>query len=400
MTHEYFQTLRIEELRLENFRSFENARLAVQPLTYLVGRNAAGKSNLLDAVEFMREALTDGLATAVRRRDGLVGIRRYGAPPEAPVGLAVVLTGTTMHGRPARAVYGFRLHGATLNDIEERFVVPDALDLSFSRRGKVFEYLQPAEQDPGEERPAGVPPDGLALPREYATVSPAWEACVHLSEMRTYQLSPAAIGSFSEIRPETNLAKRGENAADVVASLSADATSEEWTSVLRALERVCEGIVGVRQQSQVDKSFLSFTRENGIRHEFSAGHASAGTRRALGILLALAQQPTPSWVLMDEIEDSFHPGAFNVLLGELEAYSARFPIVLTTHSPEVLSHASATAERVRVVEWRDGASQIFRLNDPTAAAVGPLESVGDMLRVNGLGLSETPERFDGGLFDP
>ena len=43
----------IKEIRLENWKSFPKATLFLDPLTILIGTNAAGKSNVLDALEFL-----------------------------------------------------------------------------------------------------------------------------------------------------------------------------------------------------------------------------------------------------------------------------------------------------------------------------------------------------------
>jgi hypothetical protein len=64
------------ELRLKNFRGFENARLILSDLTILVGPNGVGKSTLLEGFDFLKEAVTDSLRVALERRGGLAGIRR------------------------------------------------------------------------------------------------------------------------------------------------------------------------------------------------------------------------------------------------------------------------------------------------------------------------------------
>ena len=69
--------------------------------------------------------------------------------------------------------------------------------------------------------------------------------------------------------------------------------------------------------------------------------------------------PRPSIVLLDEIEDSLHPLAHGVLLDAIDEASAEFPIVVSTHSPEILNHPAARSERVRIVQRSDGASQIY-----------------------------------------
>ena len=43
----------ITKLRLERFKNFQVAELALGPLTLLVGANASGKSNLRDAFRFL-----------------------------------------------------------------------------------------------------------------------------------------------------------------------------------------------------------------------------------------------------------------------------------------------------------------------------------------------------------
>ncbi|HSO00848.1 MAG TPA: AAA family ATPase [Candidatus Nanopelagicales bacterium] len=86
-------------------------------------------------------------------------------------------------------------------------------------------------------------------------------------------------------------------------------------------------------------------RADGAPNTFHAGQLSQGTLRALGLLLALHQSPEPSLVLIDEVEDSLHPRAMAAILEAIEAQSERFPVVVTTHSPEILAQHQATPDR-------------------------------------------------------
>ncbi|MEO1586922.1 MAG: AAA family ATPase [Bacteroidota bacterium] len=45
----------IKELYLENWKSFGSSRLYIDPLTILIGTNASGKSNILDALLFLQK---------------------------------------------------------------------------------------------------------------------------------------------------------------------------------------------------------------------------------------------------------------------------------------------------------------------------------------------------------
>src|SRR5258708_4329942 len=49
------QPLRFTHLRLSNWRNFLDVDVALQSRVFMVGPNAAGKSNLLDAFRFLRD---------------------------------------------------------------------------------------------------------------------------------------------------------------------------------------------------------------------------------------------------------------------------------------------------------------------------------------------------------
>ncbi len=57
-----------------------------------------------------------------------------------------------------------------------------------------------------------------------------------------------------------------------------------------------------------------------------------------------------------------------------------------------------TGERVRVVEWRDGASRIFHLGPETRSSISEIDTVGWMLKSNSLWTGPRPDTFEGDLF--
>src|SRR3954471_16762972 len=61
----------IRRVRLHNFRSIADCDVELGPLTLLVGPNGSGKSSFLHALDFLSDALNNGLESAVRRRGGM-----------------------------------------------------------------------------------------------------------------------------------------------------------------------------------------------------------------------------------------------------------------------------------------------------------------------------------------
>src|SRR6516225_4223257 len=60
----------LRRVRIRGFKSISFCDVRLQPLTILVGRNAAGKSNFLDALAFLRDTMEFGIGEAVKRRNG------------------------------------------------------------------------------------------------------------------------------------------------------------------------------------------------------------------------------------------------------------------------------------------------------------------------------------------
>ena len=67
--------MRITHLRLANWRNFKSADVDLQNRVFIVGPNASGKSNLLDALRFLRETASAGFQQAVGNRGGLTRVR-------------------------------------------------------------------------------------------------------------------------------------------------------------------------------------------------------------------------------------------------------------------------------------------------------------------------------------
>lgn len=379
---------RIEEIRIQNFRATENARLTLSDLTFLVGRNGAGKSSILDAIEFVREAITDSLPNALSRRDGFESIHRKGAASGDPLGLAIVMHAEIGGGRSVRMLYGFQLADRGTR-IREVLRVAPFIEMGFSRDAD--DFITATKINPS------VPKSRLVLP--LVVSNQLWEIAFDiLAQMRAYEIAPQAIASPMPIQSSTNLDRSGANAGDVLEEVELRPAAHE--ALIDSLKAVAPGLVRVLGGLERGKRIIDFQQRAGDEtHLFRADQMSQGTRRALGILLALHQQPVPSLVLIDEVEDSIHPCAISAILEAVEGFAEQFPIVLTTHSPEVLTERHVTPDRVRVVQWNKGVTQLYLLSDGTKESIDPVTSVGDLLRINALWPNDSPEQFEGDILE-
>lgn len=82
----------ITRLKLTNWRNFRDVDVALHPRTYLIGANASGKSNLLDAFRFLRTiAQSDGggLQKALKERGGISKLRSLHARTNNEVAIEI-----------------------------------------------------------------------------------------------------------------------------------------------------------------------------------------------------------------------------------------------------------------------------------------------------------------------
>lgn len=84
----------ISKIELFNWKNFHRCEVEMQERCFVVGANAAGKSNFIDALRFLRDVAKQGggLQTAVRVRGGITKIRCLAARQRSDVKLAIELS--------------------------------------------------------------------------------------------------------------------------------------------------------------------------------------------------------------------------------------------------------------------------------------------------------------------
>lgn len=379
-------SIRIKELRLRHYRAFADARLVLNNPTFLVGRNGAGKSTLMDALSFISEAVTDSLSTALERRGNLEGIRQRqaGKGPHHDISVAIQLDQSSIHGVISPVIYGFRLGSAPRRAsfvVKQEYLHGVEGIKTFERSGTEF------RSSFSDFKPA-IDPDTLVLPK-IAGSAAIWNSVYSaLRLISVHQFSPRAIQSEPQIGSQERLTRHGSNAGDILKDMRAP--DLDW--IVEHLSQVTPGITGVEATARAGRRVIVFHQDGqGERKQsFDASMMSDGTVRSLGILLSLRQTPRPSLVLLDEIEDSLHPYAQSVLLDAINAASEDFSVVVSTHNPEILSHPTATADRIRIVQWDEGTSEIFHLSSEIVANLKPPQTVGRLLRSNALWTEAEP----------
>lgn len=388
----------ISRLVLERFRSISSACITFDNPTIFVGRNGSGKSNLISAFSFLADAMTAPLRTVIDRAGGISAVRNRssgrGHPPK--VGMRVDLTGRP--GIADSSSYAFEIrpapnHGFSVSR-EQCVVRKGEARFWFDRKGTQLQSNVPGLTGLSDIEEASL---FLPLAGSFQSFWMVWRA---LADLRVYAIDPRALGKMQEPDPGFVLRPDGDNAASVLREIEKQAPST-FALIGDVLATIVPDLDGVSVKTNGKNLTLQFTQQWGTgkprRLKFDSSEMSHGTLRALGILAALFQPRPAVMIAIEEPEATIHPGALESILDVLQTASHSTQIVITTHSPELLDAKWITSRHLRLVDWREGATDITPVSEANRTALQEhLMGAGELLRANAL----EPASSDGASCSP
>jgi hypothetical protein len=110
----------LRRVQIRGYKSIAFCDVSLEPLTVLVGRNGAGKSNFLDALGFLRDVSRRGVAEAVTEHGGVHAIRCAALPLDR-VDFAVEFS-PTINGESVSGSYSVSLSLGLSSDEPPRLI--------------------------------------------------------------------------------------------------------------------------------------------------------------------------------------------------------------------------------------------------------------------------------------
>jgi hypothetical protein len=336
----------IKRIAITNFKSLD-VDFALDPVTVLVGKSGTGKTNLVEAVRFLRDLLRGKAAF-----DWL---------------LTPATTGDEGEMR-------FRIE-FTVDGVEGAFLY--LLDFEYRRRDKFHQvrqeklslesrvfYCVRGQQWVEQPKVANLPNPRELVLRSLTGIHEVSIAHVVLTGLGCYDF-PGSVCTqdSSEGGHNEGFEDKAQNYAaafdGIRSNLSRLSAWKEINSALRCLSPSFETIdIG----NPRGKRLVVSQNDGGRILTLDMGRVSEGFRRFFAHLIALYQSPPKQTLIFEEPEKGIHPGALATLAEELKACPAagRGQVVITTHSPGLLDHFSP--ENIRVVDM-----------DNYVTRIGPLE---------------------------
>jgi predicted ATPase len=288
--------------------------------------------------------------------------------------VAVVVAGDSW-----RASYEFTLAAAPRGTykvaqerVEWRDIGQEAQELLHVRNGRLVNVL------PGLA-PA-VFEDELTLPSiaAHKRFKPLTDA---LRSMRIYSIYPRELAAPQPVGKTPPLDDAGSNWAAVLRSLSTDRHDELVVAVSKVLPDVVN--IGTEITGGYHTVYFAHRLPTGQVRHFDASQESDGTLRLVALLTALLQNDPPALIGIEEPELTVNPGLLPLMLDFIREASLSSPVVVTSHSPDLLDLVDP--DEVRVVERRDGITtagpmDVTQQEVVRASLMGP----GGLLRSGGI----------------
>lgn len=390
----------LTRLEVSGFKTFDRMELDIPPFLAIVGPNASGKSNLFDAVQFLRRLTEFNLTVALREARGELGelFRRRGdgtAVARMQMNVEVLLNprvrdswGTEVELTQTRVRYELTLvqrtdaEGNSRLFVERESAVPirkskDRWIQQFAPSGAFIEafvrdgrrsspFLETVDEDDRgltfRTRQDGV--QGRARPAEAAeaTVLSSMNSAEfrHLYALREeilswrfLQLDPMSLRLPGERFGEEQLEANGANLARVLHRIQVQTADEvrptgSLADISLDLGSLIEGVRAVRVVENAQTKKWEILVRTDDEAEYSSGVASDGTLRVLALLAALYDPSYRGLICFEEPENGVHPLRLRTLIdylrglvtdihGDVDASEGLAQMIVNSHSPVVLS---------------------------------------------------------------
>ncbi|MEO1235661.1 MAG: AAA family ATPase [Planctomycetota bacterium] len=373
--------MRLERLRLKNFRVFQDLDIAdVPPLCVIVGANGSGKSTFFEVFAFLRRCLATNVRSAV---GGAAGFRNLVSRGHEKEGIEIELQfRTDITGVNRLVTYVLEVELKDNNPVIRR----EVLRYKRGEHGAPFRFIDFAYgkgKAVSNEEDFNKPDEDLTREAQELD-SPGVLAIKGLGQFQRFKAANAlrqlleswhvsdlhieeARGAKTAEGYDDHLSVSGDNLQRVALRLKED-HPDRFAQVLDTMKRRVPGVTEIQTESSLDGRLLLKFRDGAFQDPFIDATVSDGTLKMFAYLVLL-HDPKPFPLLcVEEPENQLYPKLLPELAEEFRAYAQRGgQVFVSTHSPDFLG--AIELEELFWLVKRNGFTTMKRAkDDPQVAA--------------------------------
>lgn len=379
--------MKIETIRLKNFKSFKSLELSNLPdLAIFVGANGTGKSTLFDVFGFLSDALTNNVRQALQKRGGFKEVRSRGCEGLIEIELQFRL----MIARRSRLV---TYHLGIGEKGHQIYIENEFLRYKRGRYGSPYYFLRfskgegyaitneedfdkPDEELDREEQKLRssdiLAIKGLGQFERFKAAS-AFRDFIEKWHVSDFHISEAR--SIKDAGYAEHLSPKGENLA-LVAQYIFEHHPDLFNTILEKMKQRVPGVANVEAEATIDGRIILKFQDGSFRDPFVARFVSDGTIKMFAYLILL-HDPSPHPLLcIEEPENQLYPSLLEELLEEFRIYASRGgQVFVNSHDPDLINAAN-----IHEVYWlvkENGYTSINRASDDSM--IRELVKAGDKL---------------------
>ena len=398
----------IRTLRLKNFLSYgsEGEEIELQPLNVLIGPNASGKSNLIDAVGILQSTPND-INTPFRQGGGIgewlwKGEKNSNNIPTATIEAIVDYPEETI---PLLYKISFTMEGQKLQIVGE--YVENELELDPNYEDVYFFYRYENGNPVLNIRNVSAEGKGIYTNRSprhlrRGEINPSQSVLSQKQDKDFYPELAYLNNQFSNIRiyREWNLGRYTPPRKPQPSDLPNDFLEEDASNLahvlndldfqgikpllIEQLQKFYEAVGDIITKIE-GSTIQTFLRDKKFNRPIPATRLSDGTLRYLCLLTLLCHPSPPPLICIEEPELGLHPDILSTVAELLIAASKRTQIIVTTHSDALVSGLSEVPESVLVCEQNNTGSHLRRLEPQQLKKWLEKYTLGDLWRMGHIG---------------
>ena len=360
----------ITRLKLENWRNFTDVDIPLSDRAFIIGPNASGKSNLLDAIRFLRDVAKregGGLQVAVRRRGGVRQIRSLAAHSGSGVCIEIHLVDDS--DDPIE--WSYRLAFGVERSGNHRILVQEE---TVRRNGEILLRRPDADDRNDEERRTATALEQINVNRTFRDIAEFFNDIIYL------HLVPQMVRHGAEIggnRLEND--PFGQGFLERIANTNSNTRKSRLNRIAHALSHIVPQLEEIAFERDVNgqphlKARFQNWRANDVWQR--EDQFSDGTLRLIGLFWSLLDRG--GLLLLEEPEISLNRDIVLRLAGLIfslsrpvrrrrdgERHRERRQVILTTHSSDLLCDQGIDGWEVfYITPGKDGSTVNAMAEDP------------------------------------